>query len=93
MGGKVKEFQKMITDDADFKDTISGDHVCESLVCFCASTGHMPGHHTGRIGHAHSGVPLEAAGYAPAEFASCAVDPSALVIVALGPCALPKCLD
>jgi hypothetical protein len=26
---KVKEFQKHIIDDADFKDTIAGDHVCE----------------------------------------------------------------
>jgi hypothetical protein len=25
---KVKEFQKCIVDDVDFKDTISGDHVC-----------------------------------------------------------------
>jgi hypothetical protein len=26
---KVKEFQKHILDDADFKDTVSGDHVCK----------------------------------------------------------------
>ena len=29
MGGKVKEFQKIIQDDADFKDTVAGDHVSE----------------------------------------------------------------
>mmetsp|Transcript_38429 Transcript_38429/g.94506 ORF Transcript_38429/g.94506 Transcript_38429/m.94506 type:complete len:114 (+) Transcript_38429:102-443(+) len=27
MGGKVKDFQKVIVDDLDWKDTISGDHV------------------------------------------------------------------
>ena len=27
---KVKEFQKVILDDVDFKDTIAGDHVCKS---------------------------------------------------------------
>lgn len=26
---KVKEFQKVIVDDLDWKDTISGEHVCE----------------------------------------------------------------
>lgn len=31
---KVKEFQKIIIDDMDFKETIAGDHVCE-----CASPG------------------------------------------------------
>jgi len=30
MAGKMKEFQKKITDDADFKETINGDYVCES---------------------------------------------------------------
>ena len=29
MAGKVKEFQKKIADDADFKETIQGDYVCE----------------------------------------------------------------
>ena len=29
MGGKVKEFQKIIQDDADFKETVAGDHVSE----------------------------------------------------------------
>eukprot|EP00277_Geminigera_cryophila_P047216 CAMPEP_0173071728 /NCGR_PEP_ID=MMETSP1102-20130122/9401_1 /TAXON_ID=49646 /ORGANISM="Geminigera sp., Strain Caron Lab Isolate" /LENGTH=118 /DNA_ID=CAMNT_0013940275 /DNA_START=14 /DNA_END=370 /DNA_ORIENTATION=- len=27
MAGKIKEFQKKITDDADFKETINGDYV------------------------------------------------------------------
>lgn len=29
MGGKIKDFQKIIVDDSDWKDTISGEHVCE----------------------------------------------------------------
>ncbi len=29
MGGKVKDFQKVIVDDTDWKDTIGGDHVCK----------------------------------------------------------------
>ena len=28
MGGKIKEFQKIIVDDLDWKETISGEHVC-----------------------------------------------------------------
>ncbi len=28
MAGKIKEFQKVITDDADWKETISGENVC-----------------------------------------------------------------
>mmetsp|Transcript_8232 Transcript_8232/g.13049 ORF Transcript_8232/g.13049 Transcript_8232/m.13049 type:complete len:110 (-) Transcript_8232:116-445(-) len=27
MAGKIKEFQKVIVDDADFKETIAGEHV------------------------------------------------------------------
>ena len=29
MAGKVKEFQKVISDDTDWKDTIGGEHVCK----------------------------------------------------------------
>jgi hypothetical protein len=28
---KVKEFQKVIIDDQDFKETTAGDYVCECL--------------------------------------------------------------
>jgi hypothetical protein len=31
MAGKIKEFQKVITDDADWKETISGENVCTFL--------------------------------------------------------------
>jgi hypothetical protein len=45
---KVKEFQKIITDDIDFKETVSGDHVCEcrlpSILPVPTPT-HPPTHH------------------------------------------------
>ena len=31
MGGKIKDFQKVIVDDTDWKDAIGGDHVCKSI--------------------------------------------------------------
>ena len=37
MGGKVKEFQKIIQDDADFKDTVAGDHVSECPLSSCTA--------------------------------------------------------
>jgi hypothetical protein len=33
MAGKIKEFQKAIVDDLDWKETIAGEHVCECKVC------------------------------------------------------------
>jgi hypothetical protein len=29
MAGKIKEFQKAIVDDADFKETIGGENICQ----------------------------------------------------------------